>query len=178
MNVKNAMALKERLDKYMTQLQAIYDEAWENNTNGQGNELSRMVLDHISPIMQTIARLAVQAELLSEQRIIIPTPEGMLVAFPDGGEDYPGITVELERENAPTVRLAMIEHTSSESAYGYDPLHPDEMDRERGEVPDSLLEDDGQSVKPCMVCRAWPQPYLSDELHNRTFYEMDGCPGK
>lgn len=174
----NASALKAELDEHLAQLQVIYDEACENCLSGHNSTLCRMVLDRLSPVMQAISLLSGRAELLSEERIIIQTPEGTLVAFTDGEEGYPGITVELERDGFRTVRLAMIEYTSGESICGYDPQHPWENDRERKEVPPALVEEDGCSVKPALVCRAWPHPYENEELHYRTFHEMDGRLGE
>ena len=163
---------KSELDAHLNSLQAIADTASGKIADGRGDSLARMSVDLLPSLMQTISFLSGRVEYLSEERISIQTPEGTLVAFPDGDEDYPGITVELERPGLAPVRLAMIEHTDSEGICGHDPRHPEEDERERSEVPPSLLKDE-HTVMPCLLCRSWPRPCKNDELHHRTFYLLD-----
>lgn len=105
------------------------------------------------------------------------TPTGTLIAKPWGDPDFPGIAVFLRYAdnsgNTQERMVALVEYTASEAVCGYDPMHPDEMARERAEVPAQRLSADGESVTPGIITRSWENISDEDSDHKRTVHYLE-----
>lgn len=109
----------------------------------------------------------------TENKISIKTPMGELVAFTDQNEpEYPGICIALKEQNGYERILTLVEYQPGEEKgglCGYYPDNPDEMAREKAEVPMCCRK--GESgILPGLVTRSWPNPWDNEELYHRTFH--------
>lgn len=105
------------------------------------------------------------------------TPAGTLIAKPWGDPEFPGIAVFLRYAdnsgNTQERMVALVEYTASEAVCGYNPMHPDEMARERAEVPAQRLSADGESVTPGIITRSWENISDEDSDHKRTIHYLE-----
>ena len=109
----------------------------------------------------------IQAEM---GHVRLKTPHGVLHAFDGGGdEEHPGIRINLELEDGSDVALALVEYTADEGvASSYDPRHPEDAERERGEVPEARR--DGEQVTAGIITRAWPNEKAKPFDHRRVIH--------
>lgn len=117
--------------------------------------------------------------LSAQSALKVETPHGTIVAYDKGDEEYPGVMVEIDANNAPdnqSVALAMIEYIpGGEGVSDYDPRHTNEMMRQDHEVPPERRErredfPDQEQVTAGFVTRAWPDEIHQQDFHYRCFH--------
>lgn len=105
-------------------------------------------------------------------RFLVETPDGMLVAFQAGDANYPAVEVDIRGngDNDPDITLSLTEYIpGGEGISDYDPSHPDEMSRQRSEVPTERIQTNrggNEEVSAGFVTRAWPNEAADQESHH------------
>ena len=112
---------------------------------------------------------------MKTEKISIGTPMGELCAFINKEDaDFPGIYVSIKEKDGSEKILTLVEYQpGTESVSSYLPDKPEEMARERAEVP-AYCRKGADEVRPGLVTRAWPDPWNNEELQNRTFH-FESC---
>lgn len=91
------------------------------------------------------------------------TQTGLLKAVNSGyGEEYPGISISVITETGEN-GISLVEYSSSEHVCGFDPQHPEIEKKERAEVPLQRLAEDGETVTPGIIIRAWKAYSVPDD---------------
>lgn len=106
--------------------------------------------------------------------IVVPTPDGDIVAYDKRDSEYPGVMIDLVRPGEQSISLAMVEYiTSGEGISGYDPQHPELTAMEEAEVTPErrrLDEDGREECTAGIVTRSWPNETEDVDFHKRTFH--------
>lgn len=119
--------------------------------------------------------------------ITVETPDGTLHAYNVGGDEYPGIAIDLYRPDDPCpIGLSLTEYISGgECLCGLDPKRPELSDEEIAEVPvERIMDADGNPVtsrdgisrnsdhrvSAGLVTRAWPDEVHNKDYHKRVFH--------
>lgn len=106
--------------------------------------------------------------------VIVPTPDGDIVAYDKRDSEYPGVMIDLVRPGEQSIGLAMVEYiTGGEGISGYDPQHPELAAMEEAEVPPErrrLDEDGREECTAGIVTRSWPNETADVDFHKRTFH--------
>lgn len=91
----------------------------------------------------------------TEEFSVAMTQTGLLKAVNSGyGEEYPGISISVITETGEAV-ISLVEYSTTEAVCGFDPQHPEIEKKERAEVPTQRLAEDGKTVTPGIIIRAW-----------------------